>query len=379
MAKRDYYDVLGVDRDADASQIKRAYRRLAMSYHPDRNPDAEDAEEKFKEATEAYQVLSDSEKRSAYDQFGHSGVEGIDPSSFFNGGGFRSIFEDFDSMFSSVFSTQRGQRRDERRRGADLQYNLSLDLEQAVAGDTVKITIPVHDDCSDCAGTGVAEGKRPATCSQCNGAGEVQLSRGFLMVRQTCPQCRGEGVVIRDPCLACDGAGRVERRNVIDVKVPPGVDSGNRLRLSGRGDSGTRGGPPGDLFVVVHVKPHDFFVREGPNLLCEVHVSFTQAALGDELTLPTFDGDVQLKVPSGTQSGTQLRVRAGGVAELRSRRRGDLICRVVVETPVKLTAKQKELLQELQASMDQHGDRHGPKASTWAKSFRDFFDRLTHS
>lgn len=374
MSKRDYYEVLGLDRGAEEGDLKKAYRRLAMKYHPDRNPDDPEAEEKFKEASEAYEILTDPEKRQAYDQFGHAGV---DPSQGGAGGyGFEGNFGDiFGDVFGDIFGGGRGRGGNGVGRGSDLRYNLNLSLEQAVSGDTLEIRIPVLTHCEDCDGSGAAPGSSPQVCPDCNGAGQIRVSQGFFSLQQTCPRCRGQGKVITDPCRSCGGAGRVEKRKTLSVKIPAGVDTGDRIRLTGEGEAGINGGPPGDLYVQVEVNDHPIFVRDGRHLYCEVPISFADAALGGELEVPTLDGRVKLKIPQETQTGKVFRLRGKGVTQVRGGGVGDLLCKVVVETPVKLTDKQKELLREFKESLGD-SDRHSPKEKSWFDGVRDFFDGL---
>ena len=373
MDKRDYYEVLGLERGASDDEIKKSYRRLAMKFHPDRNPDDAQAEEKFKEGTEAYEVLSDSEKRGAYDQFGHAGV---DPNGMgaggFAGGSFSDIFSD---VFGDIFGGGGGGRSSVQR-GSDLRYTLELDLEKAVGGDSVEIRVPVIGSCEACDGSGAAEGSSPVTCIDCGGAGQVRVSQGFFSLQQTCPRCRGAGVIIRDPCRSCGGAGRVENRKTLAVKVPAGVDSGDRIRLSGEGDAGSNGGPPGDLYVQIAVREHAIFQRDGKHLYCEVPISFADAALGGELEVPTLSGRVKLKIPAETQTGRMFRLRGKGVKPLRGGSTGDLLCRVSVETPVKLTGDQRALLGQLRESLQKGGAAHSPKESSWFKGVKDFFEGL---
>ena len=379
MAKRDYYEVLGIDQGAGDSDIKRAYRRLAMEHHPDRNPDAEDAEERFKEATEAYQVLSDAKQRATYDRFGHDGLanSGFHASSF--NGGFADIFGDLGGVFSDIFDTG-GARRGARNapvRGSDIRYKLTIDLEQAVAGDKVEFKIPILAPCNDCGGNGSARGAKPTVCPDCRGAGTVEYTQSFLLMRQTCPRCRGARQIILNPCPRCRGEGRIEKRSHLSVSIPPGVDEGDRIRLSGKGEAGISGGPSGDLYVVVNVRPHSVFARENANLRCDVPISMTQAALGGEVEIPTLDGKVMLKIPKETQSGTQLRIRGRGVKPVRANTRGDLLCRVMVETPVSLSEKQRGILEEFQRTLDEDTNKHSPQGTSWLANVRSFFDRLT--
>ncbi|MEQ5835458.1 molecular chaperone DnaJ [Marinobacter sp. NFXS9] len=372
MAKRDYYDILGVSRDADEKEIKRAYRKLAMKYHPDRNPDDEEAENKFKEASEAYEILADSSKRSAYDQFGHAGVDGQAGGGGFGGGG-ASFSDIFGDVFGDIFGGGRGRSN----RGADLRYTLELDLEQAVKGTTVQIKVPGHVECDTCDGSGAAKGSQPETCGTCGGIGQVRMQQGFFAVQQACPTCRGSGKVIKNPCKKCHGAGRVEQAKTLSVKVPPGVDTGDRIRLSGEGEMGMDGGPAGDLYVQVAVREHAIFTRDGRNLYCEVPISIVDATLGGELEVPTLDGRVKLKIPAETQTGKLFRLRNKGVTPVRGGPAGDLLCRVVVETPVNLTKRQKELMEEFQQTLDgQSASSHAPRKTSWFEGVKSFFDEM---
>ncbi|WP_439134852.1 molecular chaperone DnaJ [Pseudomaricurvus sp.] len=373
MSKRDYYEVLGVDRDVTKGDLKKAYRRVAMKFHPDRNPDDSEAEAKFKEASEAYEVLSNAEKRSAYDQFGHAGVDqqgGFGGGGGFSGGGsFSDIFGD---VFGDIFGGGGGGRgRGGPARGSDLRYTLDLDLEDAVRGTSVKIRVPTLVGCNTCDGSGAKAGTKPVTCTTCGGMGQVRMQQGFFSVQQTCPNCRGKGSIISDPCGDCHGQGRVEETKTLSVKVPPGVDTGDRIRLSGEGEAGMDGGPAGDLYVQVSVKDHEIFERDGKNLYCEVPISFVDAALGGELDVPTLDGRVKLKVPQETQTGKLFRLRGKGVTPVRGGSAGDLMCRVIVETPVSLSNKQKDLLKEFKASMK--GDKNSPKQDSWFEGMKNFF------
>ena len=348
--KRDYYEVLGVARGATDQEIKSAYRKLALQYHPDRNPNNPDAEEKFKECSEAYAILADGEKRAAYDRFGHAGLGGaggFDPSSFQD---LSDIFGDFFG-FSDLFGGGRGGRRSRAQRGTDLREDINLEFEEAVFGTEQTVTVRRHETCEDCHGSGAAPGRAPVTCRSCNGQGQVRYQQGFFSIARTCPTCQGTGQVITDPCSKCKGEGRVLRQKSIEAKVPAGVEDGTRIRFAGLGEGGVHGGPPGDLYIVLHVKEHPFFEREGNDLHCVVPISFTQAALGADITVPTLEGEHVLKVPEGTQSGTTLRIRGKGVPVLNSRSKGDLYVEVRVQTPAKLSKRQKELLQELEGTI----------------------------
>ena len=370
--KQDYYDVLGVSRNVDESELKKAYRRHAMKHHPDRNQGDTESEEKFKEIKEAYDVLSDSQKRAAYDQFGHAGVDtSATGHGGFSGAGFGDIFGD---VFGDIFGGGQGGRT---HRGVDLRYNLELSLEQAVSGTTVKIRVPKMVVCDICNGSGAKKGSTPQNCSTCGGVGQVRMQQGFFSVQQTCPQCRGAGKIITDPCSTCRGQGRVKDTKTISVKVPEGVDNGDRIRLTGEGEVAEHNGSPGDLYVHVNVKEHPIFAREDTDLYCEVPISFTVAALGGELEVPTLNGKVKLKIPTETQSGKLFRLRSKGVRSVRSSTKGDLLCRVIVETPVKLDSKQKELLREFEQSIFNHGTKNSPQAHSWMNGVKRFFDSMT--
>ncbi len=376
MAKRDYYEVLGVSRTASADEMKRSYRRLAMKFHPDRNPDDESAATKFKEAKEAYEVLSDSDKRATYDRFGHEGLQtGPGGPGGFTAEGFSDIFGD---VFGDIFGARGSRRASQVFRGADLGYELKLDLEKAVNGDTVTIDVPTRVSCDTCAGSGAKKGSEPAKCSTCNGAGQVRMQQGFFSIQQTCPACKGAGTVIVDPCTDCHGRGRVQKTRTLSVKVPAGVDDGDRIRLSGEGEAGRNGGPPGDLYVEIRVKPHKLFNRDGADLYCEVPVSFAAATLGGEVELPTLDGHVSLKIPAGTQSGKVFRLRAKGVTTVRDPRVGDLFAKVAVETPVNLTSEQRDLLRRFDESISSGGEKHSPRAGGWLDTVKRFFERISH-
>ncbi len=369
MAKEDFYETLGVSRNATEAEIKKAYRRMAMKYHPDRNPDNADAEEHFKEAKEAYEILSDAQKRAAYDQFGHAGVD-QSAGGHRGGAGFSDVFGD---VFNDIFGASGGGRQNYR--GADLRYHLDLSLEDAVAGTTVKIRIPVSVECNTCDGSGAKKGTKPVTCTTCGGHGQVRMQQGFFQVQQPCPHCHGTGQMISDPCRDCHGEGHVQEHKTLSVKVPAGVDTGDRIRLSGEGEAGTGGAGPGDLYVEVQVKRHDIFTRDGSNLYCDVPLSFVTASLGGEVEVPTLNGKASLKVPEGTQTGTQFRLRSKGVKSVRGGPIGDLMCRVIIETPVKLSKKQKELLQEFDGTLQgSHHSKHSPKHSSWLDGVKKFFD-----
>ena len=342
--KRDYYDVLGVSRDASDSDLKAAYRKLALKYHPDRNPGDTTAEENFKEAAEAYDVLRDQQKRRIYDQYGHQGLEGQGFSGF---GGFEDIFSSFGDIFEDFFGfSSRGGSRSRTQRGSDLRYDMALEFMDAAFGVETAIDLDKADTCAECSGTGAEPGTEPETCPQCGGAGQVGRSQGFFTIRTTCPHCRGNGQVIASPCKTCSGHGQVLKRKTVSVKIPAGVDTGSRLRLSGEGEAGAYGGPPGDLYVFIQVKPHEFFQRDGSDVICRIPISFVQAALGDAVEVPTLTGEKTLKVPKGTQPGDIFRFRGEGIASLRTGRPGDQIVQVAIKTPTNLNKKQESLLKE---------------------------------
>jgi len=377
MAKRDYYEVLGINRDASDDEIKKAYRKLAMKFHPDRNPDNPKSEEQFKEAKEAYEILSDKQKRGAYDQFGHAGV---DPSAgggqgFGGGAGMGGFADAFGDIFGDIFGGGRGGGggRSNVYRGADLRYNLEISLEDAARGTETRIRIPTMAECEACDGSGAKKGSEPKTCPTCGGHGQVRMQQGFFSIQQTCPKCHGTGRFIADPCTSCHGAGRIKQHKTLSVKIPTGVDEGDRIRLSGEGEHGVNGGPPGDLYVQIHLKPHAVFQRDHDDLHCEMPVSFTAAALGGEIEIPTLDGIAKLKIPTETQTGKVFRLRGKGIKGVRSAGRGDLMCHVVVETPVSLTDRQKDLLREFDDISRTNSAKHNPKAQGWMDKVKDFF------
>jgi molecular chaperone DnaJ len=378
MAKRDYYMVLGVNRDASDEDIKKAYRKLAMKHHPDRNPDDKAAEEKFKEAKEAYEVLTDPKKRPAYDQFGHAGV---DPSTGFGGfgagragpDGFGGFSDAFGDIFGEIFGAQRRGGGNGVYRGADLRYNLELGLEEAARGTEAKIRIPTLEACATCHGSGAKPGTQPKQCATCHGRGEVRVSQGFFSIQQTCPTCHGTGKVVSDPCATCHGQGRTKKHKTLSVKIPAGVDQDDRIRLSGEGEAGVNGGPSGDLYVVVNLKAHPVFQRDGADLHCEMPISFAMAALGGEIEIPTLDGHAKIKIPAETQSGQVFRLRNKGIRPVRGSVTGDLFCHVAIETPVKLTSRQKELLREFESINENDPAAHSPRAKSFMDKVRDFF------
>jgi molecular chaperone DnaJ len=372
MSKRDYYKVLDVPRSATEAEIKKAYRRLAMKYHPDRNPHDKDAEERFKEAKEACEVLTDERKRAAYDQYGHAGVEAASRG---GRGGFGSdAFSDiFGDVFGDIFGARRAGGRSQVFRGADLRYELELELHEAVFGHSVEIEVPKLVECETCGGSGAAKGSSAIACDGCGGAGQIRVSQGFFQLQQTCPRCRGAGTIIKNPCDTCLGQGRIRRTRRLSVKVPAGVDTGDRIRLTGEGEAGRNGGPPGDLYVEMQVKEHPIFEREAEHLSCEVPVSFATASLGGSINVPTLEGDVTLKIPAETQSGRVFRLRDKGVQPVRGGARGDLFCKVVVETPVNLSTEQKDLIRKLEETLRQNASHHAPRAEGFFEGVKRFF------
>ena len=366
--KKDYYELLGVQRSAGEDDIKKAYRKLALKYHPDRNPGDKQAEDKFKQVSEAYQVLSDPQKRAQYDQFGHAAFGDSGP--FAGGFDFTAGFEDiFGDIFGEFFGAGTSRRRS-RGRGEDLRYNLSLSFEEAVSGTEKKIKVPRHGTCETCRGTGARPGTAPQTCPTCRGRGQVSFQQGFFSVSRTCNQCHGQGTIISDPCPTCGGAGRVRKMHTLSVKIPPGVDTGSRLKLRGEGELGAGGGPAGDLYVVIHVEPHPIFVRDQLDIICDVPISFVQAALGAEIDVPTLDGKVKMKIPAGTQSGKVFRLKGKGVRDVQGYHQGDQHVRVTVETPTHLTSRQKELLKEFAAIS---GEEVNPLSKGFFDKVRELF------
>jgi molecular chaperone DnaJ len=374
MAKRDFYEVLGVNRDATADDIRKAYRKLAMKWHPDRNPENPKAEDHFKEAQQAYDVLSDAQKRAAYDQFGHAGV---DPQAGMGAagaaGGFTGFGDIFNDIFGDIFGGARGARSGVYR-GADLRYNLEITLEQAAHGFETRIRIPTMAPCETCHGSGAKAGSQPQTCPTCRGAGQVRVSQGPFSIAQTCPRCHGAGKIIPNPCATCGGSGRIKQQKTLSVKIPAGVDEGDRVRLSGEGEPGLNSGPAGDLYVQVHIKAHPVFQRDHDDLHCEMPISITTAALGGEVEIPTLDGSARIRVPAESQTGKTFRLRGKGIKGVRSHVAGDLFCHVVVETPVNLTSRQKELLKEFAGISDQDVARHNPRSKSWLEKVKEFFE-----
>ncbi|MBS2028414.1 MAG: molecular chaperone DnaJ [Deltaproteobacteria bacterium] len=367
MDKRDYYEVLGVERNADPTELKSAYRKLALKFHPDKNPGDKESEDKFKEASEAYEVLSDPEKRARYDQFGHS----KNPFEGFGGNPFggASINDIFGDLFGEMFGGQ-GRRRSQRGRGADLRFNLEVSFEEAAFGCDAQISLKKPKRCEACSGQGAKPGSTPKTCPTCRGSGEIRLTQGFFSIARPCSHCGGSGRVITDPCTTCKGRGAVESETTLTVKVPPGVDAGTRLKLTGEGEPGENGGPNGDLYVTLHVREHPIFSREDSDIWCEVPISFVQAALGAQLDVPTLDGKVKLKIPAGTQSGTVLRLKGKGVPQLGGYGRGDQHVRVVVETPSSLSKEQRELLEKF-AQLS--GEESHPQSRSFLSKVKELF------
>jgi molecular chaperone DnaJ len=378
MAKRDYYEILGLAKNASEDDVKKAYRKLAMKYHPDRNPDSKGAEEKFKEAKEAYEMLSDPQKRDAYDRYGHAGVDPNMGGGGFAGGsgGFADAFGDiFGDIFGGAAAGGRsGRGGPQVYRGADLRYNLEITLEQAANGFDTTIRVPSWDSCDTCHGSGAKPGTSPTSCPTCAGHGQVRMQQGFFSIQQTCPKCHGTGKIIPEPCPTCAGAGRIKRNKTLEVKIPAGIDDGMRIRSSGNGEPGMNGGPPGDLYVEIHIKAHSVFQRDGDDLHCEMPISYATAALGGEIEVPTLGGKVSFTVPEGTQSGKVFRLRGKGVKGVRSGMAGDLFCHVVVETPVRLTDRQKEMLREFENSMSEGGSKHSPQSKSWKDKVKEFFE-----
>ena len=370
MAKRDYYEILGINRDATDDEIKKAYRKLAMKHHPDRNPDNPKSEDQFKEAKLAYEILSDAQKRAAYDQYGHAGVDqqaGM-------GGGTQGFGDAFSDIFGDIFGGgARGGGRSNVYRGADLRYNLEISLEDAARGSETRIRIPTMEECEPCHGSGAKKGTEPASCPTCGGHGQVRMQQGFFSIQQNCPKCHGTGRYIAEPCNTCHGAGRVKQHKTLSVKIPSGIDEGDRIRLSGEGEHGVNGGPPGDLYVQIHLKAHAVFQRDHDDLHCEMPVGFAAAALGGEIEIPTLEGVARLRVPAETQTGKVFRLRGKGIKGVRSHGHGDLLCHVVVETPVNLTERQRELLREFEAINETDAGRHNPRAKSWMDKVKDFF------
>ncbi len=375
MSKRDYYEVLGVSQSASEKEVKKAYKKLAMKYHPDRTAGDKSKEETFKEVKEAYEVLNDDQKRAAYDQYGHAAFEQGGHGGFGGGGG-GGFGQDFGDIFGDIFGGGGGRGRQRQQRGSDLRYNVDLSLEDAVKGKSLEIKVPTYVNCESCDGSGAKPGTSAKTCSTCHGHGQVQMRQGLFAVQQTCPTCGGSGKVITDKCSSCYGEGRVKKTKTLSVKIPAGVDTGDRIRLSGEGEAGENGAPAGDLYVQVNVREHDIFVRDENHLYCEVPISFIAAALGGEIEVPTLGGKVKLKVPKETQTGKMFRLRGKGVKSVRSSSTGDLMCKVVVETPVNLSGDQADLLRQLEEKMANSTKKHSPKETGFFDGVKKFFDDL---
>ena len=380
MSKKDYYEVLGCERGASPEELKKAYRKLAMQYHPDRNPGDKEAETRFKEVGEAYEVLKDEQKRAAYDRFGHAAFEngGAGAGGFRQGGGagFGGFTDIFEEMFGDFMGG--GRRGEHSNRGADMRYNLEISLEDAFHGRTIEIKVPTAVECDTCGGSGAAEGAKPVTCSTCAGHGKVRTSQGFFTIERTCPSCSGQGMVIDDPCRSCNGTGRTHENKTLSVTIPKGVEDGTRIRLSGEGEAGLRGAPAGDLYIFLSVEQHSLFQRHGADLFCRVPISMPDAALGGDIEVPTVDGGrAKVKIPEGTQSGQQFRLRSKGMPNLRSEYRGDMYIEVAVETPVNLTKRQKELLREFNGKDGQGGRSTSPESEGFFAKVKEFWDDLT--
>ncbi|HLS43081.1 MAG TPA: molecular chaperone DnaJ [Paenalcaligenes sp.] len=373
MAKRDLYEVLGIAKNASKDEIRKAYRKMAMKYHPDRNPDSQEAETKFKEAKEAYEILYDDQKRQAYDQYGHAGV---DPNAGMGGmgGGFGGGFGDLGDIFGEIFG---GGRRagggPQVYRGSDLKYSLEISLEQAAQGFETEIRVPSWENCDVCDGSGAKPGTEPTTCSTCHGAGAVRMQQGFFSVQQTCPTCHGTGKEIKEPCNSCHGVGRKRIDKTLEVKIPAGIDDGMRIRVAGNGEPGVNGGPPGDLYVEIHLKQHGIFERDGDDLHCSLTIPFTTAALGGEIEVPTLTGRGEITIPEGTQAGKTFRLRGKGIRGVRSSYPGDLYCHIQVETPVRLSDEQKQILRQFEEALKTGGDKHSPKSESWTDKVKNFF------
>ena len=374
---RDYYEILSIGKNAGGEEIKKAYRKLAMKYHPDRNPGDTEAENAFKECTEAYEVLSDDQKRQIYDTYGHDGLKN---SGYSGPGNFEDVFSSFGDIFGDLFGFSSGRaqsRRNGPAAGNDLRYDISISFMEAVHGTSKEVELTRRDTCWTCEGTGNRPGHKPQTCPSCNGRGQVIRSQGFFQVSSTCPQCHGEGSIITHPCDDCSGSGLVAKTKTVSIKIPAGVDTGDRIRLANEGEAGEQGAPNGDLYVQMHVKPHDIFTRDDNDLFCEMPITIGTATLGGEIEVPTLDGKIRLKIPAETQTGKLFRMRGKGVKPVRGGSTGDLLCRVNVETPVKLSNKQKDLLKEFEKSVQEGGKQHSPQHASWGDRMKKFFDDLT--
>jgi molecular chaperone DnaJ len=373
MAKRDYYEILGLAKNASEEEIKKAYRKLAMKYHPDRNPDNKGAEESFKEAKEAYEMLSDADKRAAYDRYGHAGVDANAQAAGFAGAGMGGFADAFGDIFGDIFGAGRQRGGPQVYRGADLRYSMEITLEQAAQGYETQIRIPGWEGCETCHGSGAKAGTKAQTCPSCQGQGTVRMQQGFFSIQQTCPKCHGSGKYLPEPCPTCEGLGKIKRNKTLEVKIPAGIDEGMRIRSSGNGEPGLNGGPPGDLYVEIHIKAHAVFQREGDDLHCEMPISFATAALGGDIDIPTLAGKATISIPEGTQTGKTFRLRGKGIKGVRSGYPGDLYCHVLLETPVRLTEHQKKLLKEFDHSTRDGGAKHSPQSKTWFDKVKEYF------
>jgi len=379
MAKRDYYEVLGVTKNAAEDEIKKAYRKLAMKHHPDRNQgdDAKKAEERFKEAKEAYEMLTDPQKRAAYDQYGHAGVDPSMGRGAPGAEGFGGFAEAFGDIFGDIFGGAGGQRRgpggQQVFRGSDLSYAMEITLEEAAFGKETQIRIPAYETCETCKGSGAKPGSSPKVCTTCNGGGTVHMRQGFFSIQQTCPHCHGSGKIIPEPCTTCSGQGRIKKNKTLEVKIPAGINEGMRIRSSGNGEPGTNGGPSGDLYIEIRIKQHDIFERDGDDLHCTVPVGLTTVAIGGSIEVPTLGGKAEIELPEGTQHGKTFRLRGKGIKGVRSSYPGDLYCHISVETPIKITEHQRKLLKELDESFRKSGDRHSPNAKSWTDRVKGLF------
>ena len=375
MAKRDLYEVLGVVKNATDEDLKKAYRKLAMKFHPDRNPGDKQAEEKFKEVQQAYDVLSDAQKREAYDRFGHAGIDPNAAGGFPGGAAGGSFSDVFGDIFGDIFGGARGggagAGRSNVYRGSDLRYAMEVTLEQAASGHTTEIRVPAWDTCGTCSGSGAKPGTKPVTCRTCNGQGNVRMQQGFFSIQQTCPTCQGKGKTVAEPCAECEGSGRLKRQKTLEVKIPAGIEDGMRIRSAGNGEPGMNGGPPGDLYVEIRIKEHAIFTRDGDDLHCEIPISMVKAALGGTVRVPNLGGSAEIELPEGTQTGKTFRLRGKGIKGLRSAYPGDLYAHVVVETPVRLSERQKQLLRELDESLTDM--KHSPQSKSWMDRVKDFF------
>ena len=379
MAEKDFYKTLSIEKSADAAAIKKAYRKMAMKYHPDQNKDDKAAEEKFKEVSEAYEILKDEQKRAAYDRYGAAAFENGGMGGGGMGGGAGAFSDIFEDMFGDFMGGQQGGRRSGPARGSDIQYSLQISLEDAYHGKESKIKIPVNDTCGECDGSGAQKGTSAKDCDSCGGAGRVRAQQGFFTVERTCPTCNGAGSTIKDPCKKCHGTGQKQTTKTLKIKIPAGVESGRRIRLTGEGEAGMRGGPRGDLYILIAVKPHEFFSRDGANLYCRIPIAMTKAALGTEIEVPTIGAKrAKVKIPAGTQNGQQFRLKAKGMSTLRSNMRGDMFIEIKVETPVKLDKKQQDLFRQLDKSISdgKNANKHSPESSSFFQKAKEFWEDI---